>query len=148
MDGSIVVQTWSCWAVSSAVIPFPPNIGLSNSSRIALKSKVSAFLVWSQSASQRGREGKASFLLWDSKFCLHLVTIACWHWKNQLGVKEHMEVLKRKPEGAGKEMHYPALQNLSVCAFRVSFPNSDRFNGSLSMSEEWAPFIVYTEVSR
>ena len=95
MDGSIVLQTWSCWAMSSAVIPFPPNTWLSNSSGIALNNKGSAFLVWSQAASQRGREEKPSFLLWDSKFCLHLMTITCWHWKNQLGVKEHMEALKK-----------------------------------------------------
>lgn len=95
MDRSIVLQTWSCWAMCNAVISFPSNIGLLNSSGIVLNNKASAFPVWSQAASQRGREEKANFLLWDSKFCLYLVTLTCWHWKNQLGMKKHTEVLKK-----------------------------------------------------
>lgn len=88
-----VLQTRSCWTTSSSVIPFSPNTGLLNSSGVALNNKVSAFLVWSQATSQRDRERKESFLLWDDKFCLHLATITCWHWNNQLGVREHMEGL-------------------------------------------------------
>lgn len=123
MDRSIVLQTWSCWAMCSAVISFPSNIGPLNSSGIVLNNKASAFPVWSQAASQRGREEKASFLLWDSKFCLYLMTLICWHWKNQLGMKKSTRRCLKKWQGARRETHYSALQNPSLSITYVSSPS-------------------------
>lgn len=113
MNGSRGLQTWSCWTLSSAEIPFSPNTELSNSIGIALNSKASVLLVWSQTANRGGREGNAvsgTSSTSSSWPFLDDTGIIRWKWRSTW---RHL----KSPQGSRKEIDYPALHNPSLSMF-------------------------------
>lgn len=143
MKGSRALQSLSCWTLSRAAIPFPPNTGLSNSTGIASNNKVSILLVWSQAANPGGREGKVlsgTSAISNSWPFLADIGIIRWKWRS---TQRHL----KNPQLPRKKImqHY----RIPLCPWCLCFfPSFDRLNGSVFMSGKWGTSIVHTENSR